>query len=576
MKRPCYARPSRFLVGQLAAGLLVVLAACPARAQTLPYPVPGLPYWEWQSPRPTGLGLNDFHAFNDSTVLAVGDHGTAVRTGNGGRTWQVLPTGVDRPITSVSFANDLVGWAGTETEPTTARHYKSGAGRLLRTTDGGQTWVAQGMGEPVLSVLNPQVVAVSPTEAYVTYHLTGLELPPNTTFIIAPAPRMRHTVDGGQSWQLVTLPIGGSFDTSGEVDRPLFLSPTTGLVIAGFGTYQLLRTTDSGQNWQNVAPGTPGTFRPRLFTFLTPQRGWLAGIDLASGSDVLYQTADGGLTWSPLASLSFLPYPYIRNLTFADPLRGLFSLGGQYYATFDGGQTWSPAPTISQAFTYSQQQTRLRPGGSGWAVGGYGSLYHTADYGESWQSRASLPPILRYQALGFPDPTHGWAVAQFADGQNATTVLRTRHRGAPWQPLSLEGAVPGLSWQAGGGALHAGAFPDRDTVWVAGQEYNASLTQVIGLVLRTTNGGQSWARQSLGGASSVVTEIGSWDTRRAVAVGQYPKALFMTRNGGANWTTVPNPAPRRQPLRVTWADSATVYVTTDSAVFFKSTTAGRT
>jgi photosystem II stability/assembly factor-like uncharacterized protein len=566
------------LSGRALAVAALLLIVSVGQAQTLPAPVPGLPFWEWQAPRPTGLGLTDFYAFNDSSIVAVGGHGTAVKTGNGGRTWQVLPTGVDRALTSVSFANDLVGWIGTETAPTTARHRVTGVGRLLRTTDGGQSWVAQSIGEPTLSVRSPQVVAVSPTEAYVTYYLTGYLPAPNNNSTIDPAPRMRRTTNGGQTWTLVTLPIGGSFDTNGTISiPPLFTSATTGFIIAGFGTYQLLRTTDSGQTWQNVAPGTPSTFRPTQLTFLTAQRGWLTGID-AGGSAVLYQTVDGGQTWTFLTTLSFLSNAYSGPISFATPLRGLLTAGPENYVTSDGGLTWTQTSTGPAIFSSGLfQQTRLLPGGGGgWSVGSVGSLYRTRDYGQSWQSRSSLPPAYRTNALGMPDPTHGWAIPFFADIQNYTTLLRTRHRGEGWQPLSLEGALPGLNWQQNA-ILLGGAFPDADTVWVVGAEYDAA-QQPIGLVLRTTTGGQSWQRQSLGGVYLLggINEIGSWGTSRAVAVSQLGKALFVTRTGGASWTNVPNPAPRRRPQRVTWADSATVYVTTDSAVFFKSTTAGRT
>ena len=67
-----------------------VLVAGSAQAQSPPSSIPGLPFWEWQVGQPTGYKLLSQHVFNDSTLIAAGGHGTAVKTSNGGHTWQVL------------------------------------------------------------------------------------------------------------------------------------------------------------------------------------------------------------------------------------------------------------------------------------------------------------------------------------------------------------------------------------------------------------------------------------------------------------------------------------------------------
>jgi photosystem II stability/assembly factor-like uncharacterized protein len=547
----------------------------PVRAQSQgpPFSLPGLPFWEWQQPQPTGYGLFDFHAFNDSTIIAVGGHGTAVKTANNGRTWQQLPTGAERTLTSVSFINNAIGWIGAETEPTTARHYQVGAGRLLYTTDGGQTWLPQNIGEPTLSVLNPKVVAISPTEAYVTYTLTGRDGPPNY-FILPSTGRMRHTVNGGQTWNVVSLP----FAAVDALDEPVFSTPLTGFVVAyRLNATHLFRTNDGGQSWQNVTASIAGNFRPQRLFFLNAQQGWLTGFDSQTLTVILYKTLDGGQNWSLVSAVGGLPTPYTWDLSFADPLRGMLTSndsGGGFYGTTDGGVSWTwitTPPSLARL-----HNVNLRASGAGWAVGPRGSIYRTADYGQTWLSRASLPPVNYYAALAFPDPAHGWAVPQFADIENYTTILRTRRRGEPWQMVSLDGVIPGLSWQ--NASIRHGAFPDADTAWVAGEIVDTTLRLAVPLILRTTNAGQSWTRQLLPftSVSAGLTHMGSWNTKRAIATGQFARTLFVTRNGGATWDNIPNPAPRRSPCAVTWADSVTVYIATDSAVYFKSSDAGRT
>ncbi len=564
----------------LAATWLLTAAPAQAQAPTAPAaPLAGLPFWEWQAPQPTGFGLNDFWAFNDSTVLAVGNHGTALKTTNAGRSWRALPTGATRDVTSVSFANPQVGWLGTETPLTTDRHYKTGPGQVRRTTDGGQTWTAQGIGENVLSVLTPQVVAISPTEAYVSYGLTGRTPAPNFFYIRA-APVLRHTVDGGRTWPEVILNNQGGYNYLFSFQPPVFTTATTGYLAVNSEVpaqlvSQLLRTADAGRTWQDILPAVGPGLDPLKLTFLTPQLGWLVAADFATNTTRLYKTVNGGGAWAQVASFAFYyPFVPIVSFSFADPLRGLLVVRESCYRTTDGGLTWALVPgrfsansPLSVALS-RQQATRLLPGGAGWAVGAAGGIYRTSDYGGTWQSRSTLAPVRRVVNLNFSGPACGWAVPSFYDSGSGTTLLRTTRRGAPWQPVRIDGALPGLT--AVNGTILGAAFPDADTGWVVG--YSGLAPR---LVLRTTDAGRTWANQALGTAPSYIDAIGCWDTRRATIASLTEHTLYTTRNGGQRWAAAPNPAPRRYLWAITWTDSATVYIPTDSAVYLLSRDAGR-
>ncbi len=559
-----------------ASGLALLALTATAQPTSPPAPIQGLPFWTWQAPQPTGYGFNALHVFNDSTVIAVGNHGTAVKTTDNGRTWQTLPTGAVGEVASVSFANDRVGWIGTETRMTTARHYYTGSGQMRRTTDGGQTWTAQSIGVDVLSVVNPQVVAISPTEAYVTYRLTGYD---PLAGILSQEPMMRHTVNGGQSWQLVPLPF--SYSVNFTMYPPVFPTPTRGFLMVKSTpglTSNLLRTTDGGQTWQDILPSVASNYLPFALTFLTPQLGWLLGLDVPSNTNILYKTLDGGTTWTRVAPLVAVPASayFLPKLSFSDPLHGLASdvtaNAGTDYCTTDGGLTWAPGSTALPLSLGGFRANRLRAGGSGWAVSSFGGLYRTRDYGNSWQACVPAPQAYRYKSLDFPEPTHGWALPLTLDPKDQTTLMRTARRSQPWQALKLDNALPGVDYT--NTAIQCVAFPDADTGWVA----VSSSVQTIPL-LRTTNGGRSWVPQPVGTtpAAGSLTDLGCWNTQRAVAVGYGPgAALFRTRNGGRTWTTAVNPLPRQTPGYVLWVDSVTVYVKTDSAYFLKSRDAGRT
>ena len=67
----------------------------------------------------------------------MGDHGAIWHTEDGGRQWRLQPSGVNCSLQSVCFLTRKIGYvAGGSAEP----YSHTGAGVLLTTRDGGQTW----------------------------------------------------------------------------------------------------------------------------------------------------------------------------------------------------------------------------------------------------------------------------------------------------------------------------------------------------------------------------------------------------------------------------------------------------
>ena len=68
---------------------------------------------------------------DESHTVAVGYHGSAYWTSDGGETWQKGDTGTERLLYGVSMADSRHGWAVGQ------------SGTILRTADGGKTWELQ-------------------------------------------------------------------------------------------------------------------------------------------------------------------------------------------------------------------------------------------------------------------------------------------------------------------------------------------------------------------------------------------------------------------------------------------------
>jgi len=87
--------------------------------------------WFWQNPLPQGNTLTGVSFTDTNYGITVGYDGTILRTMNGGSTWVSQSSGTDNRLYGVYFydANNgiTVGNIGT----------------ILRTTDGGDNWVIQ-------------------------------------------------------------------------------------------------------------------------------------------------------------------------------------------------------------------------------------------------------------------------------------------------------------------------------------------------------------------------------------------------------------------------------------------------
>src|SRR6266851_813998 len=87
--------------------------------------------WFWQNPLPQGNPLWAVSVFDSDNATVVGASGTILRTTDGGATWMAQTSGTTNNLRGVSFVDANTGTA-------------VGAGEtILRTTDGGATWTRQ-------------------------------------------------------------------------------------------------------------------------------------------------------------------------------------------------------------------------------------------------------------------------------------------------------------------------------------------------------------------------------------------------------------------------------------------------
>jgi hypothetical protein len=118
-------KPSRPLI-LVALLLTVLICACSEDGPLAPPTEPPEPTgWLWQNPPPQGNCLYGVSFIDANTGTAVGACGTILRTTDGGETWVSQTSGTSNYLYGVSFTNANTG--------TVVGSY----GTILRTTSGG-------------------------------------------------------------------------------------------------------------------------------------------------------------------------------------------------------------------------------------------------------------------------------------------------------------------------------------------------------------------------------------------------------------------------------------------------------
>ena len=242
----------------------------------------------------------------------------------------------------------------------------------------------------------------------------------------------------------------------------------------------IVHTTDGGQSWERQESGV-GNWLGDV-QFVDANTGWAVG----SAGTILH-TADGGLAWniqsSPLAVDLYV-------LSFVDNQRGWIGHSGAVLKTTDGGNSWTNVGSGIPSQVQDMQFFDVNEGALICNSGNPsdGRILITSDGGVTWTSITCTRPgsvfgcARNFQALHFPRRTFGVAVGGWVNPE----IYITNDGGANWeqQETDITFSQPDSVY-----------FIDENNGWAVGDYY--------GGVLRTSDGGQTWAKFESPWASAV-------------------------------------------------------------------------
>jgi photosystem II stability/assembly factor-like uncharacterized protein len=279
--------------------------------------------------------------------------------------------------------------------------------------------------------------------------------------------------------------------------------------------------------------------------FANAQHGWYV-----NGAGKIYRSDDGGTRWTEQLSR---PGTYFRCLGFVDSERGFAgNIGTDYfpgvtettplYRTADGGTTWQPVAGIegpavkglcaidvlSSRFINAgvlDQRTLIHAVGR---VGGPAFLLRSLDSGNSWRSSGLAAHAAMALDVKFFDEANGlvFCGSDAAVERSNALILRTTDGGRSWAPVYRSARPFELTWKA--------SFPSRDVGYATVQNYNPDATVNQRYVVKTRDGGKTWTELPLV-ADHAVREFGiAFVNDNEGWVGTTTSG-FETRDGGRSW-----------------------------------------
>jgi len=320
--------------------------------------------------------------------------------------WQQLTSGTPAVLMSVHFPEGTqVGYA-VGADP-------AGGGVIVKTTDGGGTWVLQDPG--TLGGLNS------------VYFKDD-----NKGFAVGQGGTVIRTTDGGVAWNPSSIPItdnltGVQFPENGQIGY-IFAQPRTGQ------QSKALKTTDGGDNWTAINVGTPpeatrgGRFANDSVGVIVGDDGLVLGTTDGLGT-MVHQDAR---TNAELVAAAFTPTdPNRAYLIGNDSTQGLIRY------TDDGGATpWDSVRCWDVTRFYG---VTIADSIFGFVCGSEGNILISANVRDFWWTVTGVTAEMH--GVCFPHgPDTGFAVG--AGG----AILRTYDHGIPWLPAVGEEQGPTVSW----------------------------------------------------------------------------------------------------------------------------------
>jgi photosystem II stability/assembly factor-like uncharacterized protein len=471
--------------------------------------------WFWQNPYPQGNDYRGVDFVTESTIWAVGDHGTIIKSTNGGTNWENIYLNLSLELLSLSFIDEDQGTIVGEN------------GAIIRTTDGGINWEWQETGTAntlwsvhfsddnngwavgdniVLKTNNGGNSWVMQNTGYGSFYSDVVMIDSSNIYIIG-TNEILKTSDAGVTW--------GYYDTyhnwHGSLFAADFIDVNNGIVV---GDGITLKTSDGGISW-GINPINNGLYDVKYFS------NDVAIAPAASGQ--ILKTTNGGVNWFQL----FYSHFGFRNISFFDQNIGI-STGWQnsIIKTNDGGITWIEVSKNTRSFaslysiSFCNENSGAAVGYDSDGISDFGCVFNTTDGGINWvkQNSPTTSLLTSINCIG-----ENMYVAVGNEG----TIIKTTDNGINWSIKQT-----GFDYK-----LNNCFFINSEVGWGVG--VGGDWPHYVSIILKTTNGGENWYTQYSDTTDSELFNVLFTNENEGIAVGDLG-LILKTVDGGNTWNSIPS------------------------------------
>ena len=547
--------------------------------------------WEFIGPVNIGGRITDIEIpiDNADTYYVGAASGGIFKTTDGGANW--VPVFDEQEMLSIGdieiSKNDTdIVWVGTGEVNAGGGSLAYDGDGIYRSEDGGTTWESRGL---------PNVGSIG-----------KLVIDPNNddiVFVGAMGPLFKNnsnrgvyrTTNGGATWEQ-KLFIN---DSTGVID--MVIHPTNGNIVyaaswervrrpnyrsyGGMGS-RIYRSVDGGENWSVVLPGVPTEIgrislaisqsNPNvLYTRLTDPSGNISGV---------YRTSDGGDNWQAknFAQLTNVGFHWWFRGIYVDPLdeNTIYNVDFEVQKSINGGDSWSPAFPGVHVDQHALAFNTMLPGEV--LLGNDGGLYYSNDDGATSSKDLTLP-ITQFYRMHVDASNNNKIYGGAQDNSTSRTTTGSLNDwdiingGDGFQPLvdpndtnviyalSQNGALRkstnnGASFSNALNGINAGDRNNWDTPITFDPNDSQTLYYGTQRVFRTANAAGIWEPISpdlSDGPHSgnltfgTITTIDvSRENSAVIYAGTDEGNVWVTQNGGSNWTNISATLPDRWVTKV--------------------------
>ena len=529
---------------RVALSLLVSLPATSLCAQSCPLP----PQPDHQFRHAWGGDIRAVHTAlvnGNRRIITGSDGGRIARTADDGVTWSYAQTPLDFPHTllDIEFLDDARGFACGR------------GGQILKTADGGLTWTKFGT-----ALLDP---CGHPATLWAVHPFT------DSVVLVAGLHVFSYTINAGTTWaplglfeegsnyggtplsaadfEFYDLSIAGTLGNFRGIASAEWDHPTTGDRGVVFHTDAPNPASAAGRKWiitlddtTYTGPTLPGgdvMLEPWSLAFErgaqpTTAIGYVFGGVGANSPGRGYRTADGGLTWT--MDWAGGPTPY--RVTAEPNNRVMVAAYSGTYLTRNGPGNWTqrtlPGPAggvLTPGLSTAALGGIDSSDGDHFVVGGgFGLCQKTADFGNTFTESNPLYSLdVEEQRLGDIAVDRTDPLVAYACGQ-VGGILKTKDGGCTWAHQNHDTTIV---------SLQGIAFRDAN---------NGIAVGTNGTLLYTLNAGAQWLQGQIvlgSGAGVDLLDVAMQGTDEAWAVGHQAGSarVFYTNSRGQFWVELPPP-----------------------------------